>query len=468
MHFLRVRTAYKKSIMATVCGCVLFAAGGAAAQSLELRNDEVMHPDMPEILTMRERADVTDRWLEERLETVVPEIMRKNGVDMWVLVAREYLEDPVVSTMLNATSLRARRRTILVFFDPGEGQDLERLTVSRYDMGGMFEPAWNPEAGQGDQWQRLAEIIEERDPEVIAINSSPLTAFGDGMTLSQYTGMMSALPEELKGRVRATEKLGVQWLERRTESEMEFYPTVVRIAHAIIAEGFSEKVITPGETTVDDVKWWFRERIRDANLVAWFHSNVNVHREGVEEALAGDTVIQPGDMLWNDFGIVYLGLNTDTQHLAYVLKDGETDAPDGLKAGMAANNAVQDALTESFKVGLTGNEVLAKARERAIAEGLEPSIYTHPIGYHGHAAGPSIGFWDNQGDSDKGEQVMHANTAWSIELNATKAVPEWGGQRVEFKSEEDAFFDGEKVTYIDGRQTQFHLIPSKPGEAGGQ
>lgn len=454
-----------RKLMYGIAGLALLAGAPAMADE-PAQGEASLSPATPEILPLRERAKMHDEWLAERLDTVVPELMRENGIDMWVLVAREYMEDPVVSTMLNATSLRARRRTILVFFDPGEGQPIEKLTVSRYGMGGMFEPSWNPEEFEGDQWDRLAEIIEERDPEVIAINSSPLTAFGDGMTLSQYQGMMDALSDEMKGRVAATEKLAVQWLEHRTESEMEFYPTVVRAAHAIIAEGFSREVITPGETTVDDVKWWFRERIRDANLKAWFHSNVNVHREGVEETLQGDTVIQPGDMLWNDFGIVYLGLNTDTQHLAYVLKEGETDVPEGLKAGMAANNAVQDALTESFEVGLTGNEVLARARERAMAEGLEPSIYTHPIGYHGHAAGPSIGFWDNQGDSEKGEQVVHANTAWSIELNATKAVPEWGGQRVEFKSEEDAFFDGETVTYIDGRQTQFHLIPSTPVRAG--
>jgi Xaa-Pro aminopeptidase len=445
----------------TALSLALGAAAPAQAGSqmdYGLTNEEQAAPALPEVRSMRERAQILDTLLEERLETLVPAIMREHGYDMWVLVAREYLEDPVVSTMLNATSRGARRRTILVFFDPGEGEPIERLTVSRYGMGDLFESAWNPEEQGDDQWAPLAQIIEERDPSRIAINSSALTAFGDGMTLSQYEGMVGALPRKYKKRVEATEALAVHWLETRTPSEMEYYPEVVRLAHAIIAEGFSSEVVTPGETTVDDLRWWYRQRIRDLGVLAWFHPNVNVHRKGEPEALTGDTVIQPGDMLWNDFGITYLRLNTDTQHLAYVLKEGETDVPAGLRAGMAANNKVQDALTSSFEVGLTGNEVLARARKKAIDQELVPSIYTHPIGYHGHAAGPSIGFWDNQGPSEKGGAVMRPNTAWSIELNATVAVPEWDGQLVPFKSEEDAFFDGETVTYIDGRQTSFHLI----------
>lgn len=224
--------------------------------------------------------------------------------------------------------------------------------------------------------------------------------------------------------------------------------------------GLSEKVITPGLTTARDVVWWYRERIAELKLEPWFQPSVHITRQGEAEELSGETVIQPGDMLWTDFGIVYLGLNTDTQHLAYVLKPGEAEAPAGLKAGMAANNSVQEALTSSYRTGLSGNAVLLAAREKALAQGLEPSIYTHPIGYHGHGAGTAIGFWDDQEPSERGEYVIRPNTAWSIELSATRAVPEWGGQRVEFKSEEDAFFDGDSVRYIDGRQTEFHLIPA--------
>jgi len=429
----------------------------APAEPPALNTAETARPATPPILSLRERAKVQDDWLKARLETVVPALMRANGIDMWVLVAREYFEDPVVKTMLDAESLHARRRTILVFFDPGKGRPIERLTVSRYGLGGLFKPAWEP-AKQPDQWQGLADLIARRDPKRIAINSSSLTAFADGMTLSQYQDFIAALPEPLRARVEPNETLALGWLEQRIPAEMARYPEIVRIAHAIIAEALSRKVITPGKTTTDDVVWWYRERIAALGLDTWFHPSVAVRRRGEKDMLEGDTVIRPGDLLWTDFGITYLGLNTDTQHMAYVLKAGESDAPAGLKAGLAAANAVQDALTSSFRTGLSGNDILAAARAKAIAQGLKPSIYSHPIGFHGHAAGTSIGFWDNQAAGPQGEYRLRPDTAWSIELNATKAVPEWGGQEVEFRLEEDAFFDGKAVRYLDGRQDRFHLI----------
>ena len=437
----------------------ILAASPALAQDAEPAQGEAsLSPETPEILTLRERAEVEDAWLAERLDTIVPELMRENEIDMWVLVAREYLEDPVVATMLNATSLRARRRTILVFSDPGKGEPVERLTVSRYDLGDFFKSAWTPEEDGHDQWARLADIVAERDPQKIALNISPVSAFADGLTASQYSDLTEALDPEYRDRIVSGFDLAIGWLETRIPAEMDYYDDIVRVAHSIIGEAFSTKVITPGETTTDDVVWWTRQKISDLGLDAWFHNSVHIFREGEEEELMGDAVIEKGDLLWIDFGIVYMGLNTDTQHLAYVLKDGETDAPEGLKAGLRASNGVQDALTSSFKTGRSGNEILAIAREKAIEAGLEPSIYSHPIGFHGHGAGPSIGFWDNQGPTDKGEYRLRPNTAFSIELYAKKAVPEWDGQEITFRTEEDAFFDGEKVTYIDGRQTRLHLI----------
>jgi Xaa-Pro aminopeptidase len=412
---------------------------------------------MPPVLGLRERARLEDKWLQRRLDTVVPKLMRENGIDMWVMIAREYLEDPVVATMLDAQSMHARRRTILVFFDPGPGKPVERLTVSRYGIGGFFKAAWDP-AKEPDQWKRLGELIAERDPKRIAINSSALTAFADGMTLSQYEGLVSALPERLRGRVMRTDSLAIGWLETRIPEEMAVYPSIVRLAHAIIAEAFSSKVVVPGKTRTEDVVWWMRERVSALGLSAWFQPSVAILRRGEAGMLEGDAVIRPGDMLWTDFGITYLGLNTDTQHLAYVLRQGETDAPEGLKRGLAAANRVQDALTSSFAAGRTGNEILAAARARALAEGLKPSIYSHPIGFHGHGAGSSIGFWDNQAPDPRGEHRLRADTAWSIELAARARVPEWGDQEVEFRLEEDAFFDGRTVRYLDGRQSRFHLI----------
>ena len=278
------------------------------------------------------------------------------------------------------------------------------------------------------------------------------------MTKSQYDAMMAALPAEYRDRVISGEKLATRWLEVRTPAEMEIYPGIVRIAHAVIGEAFSNAVITPGQTTAADVQWWYRERLMQLGLTPWFHPSVGIQRESEAGMMSGDTVIQPGDLLWTDFGITYLRLNTDTQHLAYVLKPGETQVPAGLARGLANSNRVQDILREEMKVGLSGNEVLAAARERALAEGLDPSIYSHPIGYHGHGAGTAIGFWDNQNADPRGEDTLRANTAWSIELTSYAEVPEWGGQRVDFRTEEDAWFDGESVRFLDGRQTAITAI----------
>ena len=443
-------------MLATMIALAL-AAGQADAAKPAARNLTESGAPAPRVLPLREQARVRDGWLRTRLDTVVPRLMREEGVDMWILVAREYFEDPVVATMLDAESMHARRRTILVFHDPGGGRPVERLIVSRYGLGGLFAPAWEPEK-QPDQWKRLAEIVAARDPKKIAINSSALTAFADGMTLSQHRELMDALPQRYARRVTPNRTLAVRWLETRIADEMRVYPEIVKLAHAIIAEAFSSKVIRPGRTTSGDVVWWMREKVSSLGLKVWFQPSVAIFRKGAADELEGDAVIQPGDMLWTDFGITYLGLNTDTQHLGYVLRRGERDAPAGLKAGLEANNRVRDALTSSFRAGDSGNAVLARARAKAIAAGLRPSIYSHPIGYHGHGAGPSIGFWDNQEADPRGQDPVRPHTAWSIELSANSRVPEWDGQDVQFRSEDDAYFDGDSVTYLDGRQDRFHLI----------
>ncbi len=425
-----------------------------------MRETEELSPAVPPVLPLREQAAIRDGWMKGRLESLVLPLMREAGVDMWVLVAREYLDDPVMKTMLDARSFTARRMTILVFHDAGPDKPQERLTVSRYGLSGLFEPAWNPEQ-QPDQWKRFAEIVAERNPKKIAINISPGSAFADGLTASQYQTMTTALGPDLSSRLVSADALGIHWLETRTQAETALYPMIVRTAHAILAEGLSNKVVTPGATTIEDLKWWYRQRISSLGLETWFHPGVAAFRQGTEGELGGDTVIQPGDMLWVDFGISYLGLNTDTQHLAYVLKPGETDAPAGLKAGLKAANKAQDAVTSSFKTGLSGNDILLAARAKADAQKLNATLYSHPIGTHGHAAGTYIGFWDDQKPSSRGDHRLRPDTAWSIELNAVQPVPEWGGQKIPFRTEEDAYFDGKSVRYLDGRQTEFHLIKAK-------
>lgn len=419
---------------------------------------------MPAILDMETRAKVKDQWLNERMETVLPDLMRREGIDMWILISREYNEDPVLKTMLPSNWLSARRTTMLVIYD--NGKELETLACARYNVGEVFIKAWDKEK-EPDQWKRLVEIIEERKPNKIGINTSEHFALADGLVTTHYNKLMEVLPKKYANRIVSAERLAIGWLETRTPSEMIVYQQICRIAHVIIAEGFSDKVIQPGVTSTDDVVWWYRNRIRELGLVAWFHPTVDIQRADPESfdhlrafSKRPDVqIIQPGDLLHVDFGITYLGLNTDTQQNAYVLRPGETKAPDYLVEAHQTGLRVMDILTEQFAEGKTGNDALAAALAQGKKEGLNPTIYTHPIGYHGHGAGPTIGLWDQQGGvPHKGDYPIYYNTAYSIELNNAVFIKEWN-KEIRMMMEEDAFFDENGVRYIDGRQLELYLIP---------
>ncbi|PZR41426.1 MAG: Xaa-Pro aminopeptidase [Azospira oryzae] len=414
----------------------------------------------PAILTQRDQARVIDELLEDRLRTVLPALMRREGVDMWVIVSREYNEDPVIKTMLPATWMAARRTTMLVAFD--KGTEMEYFAVARYDVGKVFKRAWDPDATP-DQWAQLGKLITERNPKKIGVNKAPSWGHADGLTSNDYDNLLKVLPKNLQPKVTSAEKLSVAWLETRTEKEMVIYPQICRIAHDIIQEGFSDKVIQPGVTTTEDVVWWYREKIKELKLDTWFHPSVSVQRnesDAITSKRPQPLVIQPGDLLHVDFGITYLRLNTDTQQHAYVLKAGETEPPVYLREAFKKGNRLQDILTSHYKTGKIGNEILKASREQAIAEGIVPSIYTHPIGLHGHAAGTTIGMWDMQGGVPfTGDYPLHTNTAYSIELNCTVTIPEWK-KDIRIQLEEDGFFDDAgHFRYIDGRQTEIISIP---------
>lgn len=408
------------------------------------------------ILTLRQQEAVYNGWLKNRLERILPELMRQEGFDMWLVICRESNEDPVFSSLVPFNNLYASRTSMLVFFDRGGSQGVERLTVSRSGIGQLYTSAWEPE--KIEQWTRLAQIVKERNPKKIGINKSDTFNYGDGITATLEKKLMAALPPEFATRVQSSERLAVRWLERRSAEEIETYPQIVAIAHRIIAEAFSNAVITPGVTTADDVAWWMRERSRQLGLTNWFHATVDIQRP--KDSVHKDSqVIHRGDLLHCDFGITYLKLCTDTQEMAYVLNDGETDVPKGLKAALAQGNRLQDIHLEEMKPGRTGNQILASALKRAKDEGLRPSIYTHPLGVHGHAAGTLVGMWDMQGGvAGVGDFTLYEDTVHSIELNVTAAVPEWANQDVRIPIEQDAVVTKAGVRFLDGRQTTLRIV----------
>jgi Xaa-Pro aminopeptidase len=420
----------------------------------------------PKILSLKDQAAVQDRWLKERCQTLLPELMRREGIDMWLIIAREYNEDPVLRTFLPATWLSARRTTILMIYD--NGKELETLAIARYDIGEVFKKTWDPEK-EPDQWKRLAQLVEERNPQKIGIDRSINYGHADGLSAYHYDQLLETLPKKFEKRIVPAENLAVGWLETRTPSELAVYPQICRISHEIIEEALSENVIQPGVTTTDEVVWFFRERVRSLGLNTWFHPTCDVQRAEPTANEANrnfaqrpaESIIQAGDWIHIDFGITYLGLNTDMQLNAYVLKPGETEAPTYVTQAFNQGLRLQEILTGEFRSGRTGNEILAAALTKAKSEGLKPSIYSHPIGYYGHAAGPTIGMWDMQnGVPGSGDYLLHVNTAYAIELNTRVFISEWN-KEVRVMMEENAVFDGQQTNFIDGRQKTFYLIPRR-------
>ena len=401
--------------------------------------------------TLRDHASSHDTLLRRRLDLLVPQLLAETGIDCWVLIGREYAEDPVLASMLPATWITARRRTILVLTAH------RRLAVTRYPVGGLFDSFWDPDE-EPDQWNSLTQLLVDLDPGTIGIGTNPVQAHSDGLTASQHEALISALPPHIAAKVVSAGYLGIRWLETRLPEERDTFAEATTIAHGILRRGLSGEAVVPGTTTTEDLEWWYRQTVHDLGYGTWFHPSVTVQRESGGDNHPAE-IIRAGDLIHVDFGIVHRGLLTDQQEHAYVLRAGESSAPEGLKAGLHNANRIQDILISEFTIGRTGNEILADALAKASAEGLTPTIYTHSIGIHGHGAGMTIGLWDQQdGVPGAGDHPLHPNTAYSIELSGETTVAEWANQPVRFMLEQDAWFDGEVVTWLDGRQQDLWLI----------
>ncbi len=311
------------------------------------------------MLSHREQAPLVKSWIQKRFQTVLPNLMSRTGIDMWIIVSREYNDDPVFRSMAPLTTFSSRRRTILVFYNPGGGKPVEAMSIGRFDYDGLFTLVPTPNDGQYDG---LRKLVEQKDPRAIGINESDAWNHADGLTANEKRRLTDALGPKYAPRMKSAEMLAVGWLEMKLPEELEAYRHVMKVAHLVIREAFSNKVITPGKTTNEDVVWWMRQRVVEMGLGKWFHPSVTIHRQGGVKP--GEQVIQPGDMLHTDFGLVYLGFSTDTQHNAYVLKPGETDAPAGLKEGLKAANTLQDLTMKFARVGRDGQQRPARRARR--------------------------------------------------------------------------------------------------------
>ena len=418
-----------------------------------------------DILPLRERAAFINKLQKERLNKLLPQLMEKTDIDMWVLIAREYNEDPIIKTMLPPTWLNARRTTILVFSLDKKTKNFESVAIARYAFGDNIPSIWDKDK-QPNQWEALKDYIVSKNPEKIGLNISSYESLADGLSKYHYDQLYNVLSPKFRKKITSAEDLAIAWIETRTDLEMTVFSQLVEISSSIIREAFSTKVITPGVTSTDDVVWWMREKVLSLGVDTWFHPTVDVQRKDNSDLYAFDNkskfdIILPGDLLHCDFGISYLTLNTDTQELAYVLKPGETNAPDFLIKAFKEGTRIQDIFTNNFKQGLTGNEILKRSLEQGKSEGLRPSIYTHPLGTYGHSAGTTIGMWDSQGGVPfTGDYPLQYNTAYAIELNTTVYIEEWE-KDIRIMLEVPGFFGKNGFRYINGRLKEFLLVGSK-------
>ena len=417
-----------------------------------------------EILSLKDRATLIEKIQKDRLDNLLPELMSKNGIDMWIIITREYNEDPIIKTLLPPTWLNARRRTILVFSFDESTKKTESVAISRYNFGKNIKSIWDKEKNP-NQMLALRDYIDKVNPKKIGLNYSENFALIDGISKSDYELFYSSISNDIKQRIVSAENLGIQWIETRTKLEKEIYKDLVSITQNIINEAFSNKVIEPGKTTTDDVVWWMREKVLELKLKTWFHPTVDVQRNEQSDLYAFDgkskyDIIQPGDLVHCDFGISYLTLNTDCQQIAYVLKSDEKEAPEFLTKALKDANKLQDILTSEFELDKTGNEILLNSLKIAKVKGLDPQIYTHPLGTFGHSAGTTIGMWDSQeGVPIKGDVLMKYNTVYAIELNNKSFIKDWN-KEVRIMLEEAGLFEENGFKYINGRQEEIILINS--------
>jgi hypothetical protein len=401
------------------------------------------------------------------------------------VIGRENNEGPVLKTMLPQEFFGARRRNILIFVRGQQGQT-HRFSISRplTEIDDYYESVWYKQAGK--DWQRyydfmasrgktvnvnlddyqeegeydcLARLVKTFDPHQIALNFSDDHRFGDGLSHTEYCDITRAIGPEFTKRIVSAERLCLGWLERRIDEELDYYESLVKFAQSIIKNAYSTEVIKPGVTTNSDVRFFMMQKGRDLGAPPWFDATCWVRRKG-ESGLPDDgVVIQPGDILHCDFGITYMGLNTDIQEMAYIARPEETEVPaDIIKAHRQAN-ALQDLVVAEMELGKPGNDVLMGALEKATAAGLTPSVYSHPIGYHGHGAGATFGRFDWQKPSKEGEYPVYPNTMYALELNVMTPIESWDGQVILYGLETDIVIreDG-TVHYFGERQMAPHFV----------
>ena len=410
------------------------------------------------LLPIKKQAELSTRILKERLELVLPWAMDESGMDFWIVASREANKDPIVKTLYPWDMYDARRIGILAFYRNKNNGVLRKMALGALspEMENIYERV---EQSGENIWEALNRIVKECNPSKIAINRSTIDGFCDGLTSTLYEQIKSALGENAK-KLYDGEPLTVRWLQRITPLEKETMKKLVNITHDIVNYSFSKQFVKVGETTTTDIEWFMRDVINRLGYLYWFGPDIDLQRKGSNVSRMFNEVILPGDLIHCDVGIngIYVQLHTDMQWVAYILKDGETEAPKELSDLLAKGNRLQDIVMENIRVCATGNDAFLNSINTAKEEGLKPMIYTHPLGTFGHGSGPRIGQYGNQAYiPGPGERTIEDKTCYALELNVSENIKVWDDQLVFMYLEEDICKDGD-VDFLDGRQEKLILI----------
>ena len=417
-------------------------------------------------------AQEWDVKAEKMNEHLLP-TMREHGVDMWIIMSRENNPDPALDLFGDfGISGWYGQRNAYVFTDPGTGDDLETVVFGTHLSQHLDEFYDRIVSYHGDR-EGLAplirEYVHEEDPETIAINQSRTISMADGLTAAMKEYLENAIGPEYSSRLVSSEPMFIDYVSRRTQGELEIERQASEITWNILRRAFSNEVITPGETTLMDLHWWIVNEWKSQDLELNFPPGLDIQRRGVDGSIGDgeNPTIRPGDVLHVDFGVKLMGLVTDQQKMAYVLKPGEEEPPEGLKEAFANSVRGGEFLVEELKPGVKGYQVMERAERRARAQGLDADIYPHVQGnwVHGVGAWGSPRWPERYGIHPK--EPVRPTEFWSIEYSVTTAVPEWGGQEVSMAREEDARVteDGD-VEYLTGPQEELWLIRT-PSDSGG-
>ncbi len=416
------------------------------------------------LLTWSEQMDVRDQWLVKRHEMLLP-MMRRHDIDMWIVVNEEFHDDPLTEYVAPARPYTGRR-DIFVFVDAGE-QGLRRVAATGYweeNVARFFESPVDPAPAE----EVLRGLWEEYRPEAIGLGTGGRRGMTRSLTHDSWGFLADAMGPEARTRFVSAEPLIVEYLATRIPEEFEHYERLVALTEDITRRALSSEVIRPGTTTVADVRRFMYDALWDAGVTTWFQPDLRVQRRGMEQvgsrgflAIAPEgTVLEPGDLVHVDFGISYMGLDSDWQKMAYLLLPGETEAPAGLVDALANTHALQDALMlRASRPGRTVGEVYAMTMADMDERGITAQVYSHPLGNHGHGLGPSIDF-RSSGNGEAAAQVLVEGAYISIELNTRTPVPEWEGQEVFIMQEDPAHLTADGWRFFRPRQDALYLVGS--------